>query len=66
DKAEAELTKLIEKNQPFETKLFGYHQLSNFYPYQGKYRKAMNVFDKIVEFHLQENDTARALVDQLR
>jgi serine/threonine protein kinase/tetratricopeptide (TPR) repeat protein len=65
DEAAAELSKLIEQNQPAKAKLYGYHQLSSFYPYQGKYRKSINFFDKIVKLHLQENDTSRAMNDQL-
>jgi tetratricopeptide (TPR) repeat protein len=65
DKAEAELNKLIEQNQPEKAKLFGYHQLSDFYPYLGKYRKSINLLDKIIKLHLQENDTTRAMIDQV-
>ena len=65
DKAEAELTKLTEKNQPLEIKRFGSHQLLEFYPYQGKYRKSINLLDKFIKMYLQENDTTHAMLEYM-
>jgi serine/threonine protein kinase/tetratricopeptide (TPR) repeat protein len=65
DKAEAELTKLTEENQPPEIKRFGSHQLLEFYPYQGKYRKSINLLDKFIKMYLQENDTTRAMLEYM-
>ena len=59
-KAEAELKKLIEKNQSSEVKQYGYNKLSDFYPYQGKYRKALNSIDNRIEILWEEKDTTRA------
>ena len=60
DKAEAELKKLVEKNQTSEVKRYGYGELEWFYPYLGKYRKALNSIDNKIKIDLQEKDTVRA------
>jgi tetratricopeptide (TPR) repeat protein len=65
DKAEAELIKLVEKNQPSEVKQYGYSRLANFYPYRGKYRKAVESIDKRIELLKQENDTVNVAVQQI-
>jgi serine/threonine protein kinase/tetratricopeptide (TPR) repeat protein len=65
DKAEAELKKLIEENQPTETKQFGNHQLLEFYLYLGNYRKSINLLDKFIKLYLQENNTTHAMLEYL-
>ena len=65
DKAEIEIKKMIEENQPPETRQFGNHQLLEFYPYQGKYRKSIYLLDKFIKLYLQEKDTTHALLEYL-
>ena len=64
-KAEAELKKLVENNQPAEVKKYGYNKLSNIYHYQGKYRKSLKMIDKRIELLKQENDTVRIAINQI-
>jgi serine/threonine protein kinase/tetratricopeptide (TPR) repeat protein len=66
DKAEIELKKLIEKNQPSEVRSYGYDELSDLYPYQGKYRKALQAIDRRIELLKQENDTVNVAIEQLQ
>ncbi len=65
DRAEAELVTLIDENQPFEARLFGYRQLAYYYPYTGKYREAIHASDKLLELYWQEGDTANAGVQHI-
>jgi serine/threonine protein kinase len=65
DKAETELEKLVEKKQSSEAKHYGYDKLVEFYPYQGKYRKALNFADKGIELSWQNEDTTRAMISHI-
>jgi tetratricopeptide (TPR) repeat protein len=60
EQAEAELMKLIEAQQSYEVKRVGYERLSSFYPYKGKYEKALWACDKKIELFWQAKDTAWA------
>ncbi len=64
-KAEMELKKLIEKEQPTNVRSYGYQRLSNFYPYKGKYRKALQVLDKRIELLKQENNIVSGATTQI-
>jgi tetratricopeptide (TPR) repeat protein/predicted Ser/Thr protein kinase len=65
-RAEAELKKLIEKNQPSEVRSYGYNELSDFYPYQGKYRKALQAINRRIELLKQKNDTVNVAIEQIQ
>ncbi len=60
EQAETELMKLIEAQQSYEVKRVGYERLSCFYPYMGKYEKALWASDKKIELYWQAKDTAWA------
>ena len=65
-KAEYELLKLVEKNQSSKANNYGYDRLAGFYPYQGKYRKALNFVDKAIELNWQNKDTTRASIAHIQ
>ena len=60
NEAEAELMKLIEKDKSNDVKQRGYQNLTQFYPYVGRYREAIEYIDKRIKFRLQIEDTAGA------
>jgi len=64
-KAEAELKKLVEKKQPFYVRSYGYDELSIFYHYQGKYRKALQTIDKRIELLKQDGNTLQVAIEQI-
>jgi tetratricopeptide (TPR) repeat protein len=64
--AEKTFLKLIQKNQSPIIKQNGYDRLAEFYPYQGKYRKALYYADKGIELSWQSSDTVRALISYNR
>jgi tetratricopeptide (TPR) repeat protein len=65
-KAEQAFLKLIEENQSPNIIHYGYDRLAEFYPYQGKYHKALYYADKGIELSWQNGDTVRALVSHNR
>ncbi len=65
-KAEEELKTLVENNQTPKAKLYGYEELADFYPFQGKYRRALHFADKAIELGWQNEDTTRVLVSHIR
>jgi tetratricopeptide (TPR) repeat protein len=65
-KAEEELKTLVENNQTPNAKLYGYEELADFYPFQGKYRRALHFADKAIELSWQNKDTTRASISHIR
>ena len=58
DKAEKELSLLVEKDKPVEAQQLGNGYLAAFYPYTGKYRESIGACDKMINFYWQIKDTS--------
>ncbi len=64
-KAEEQLRRLVQEQQPLEAKRSGYAGLSYFYPYLGKYRDALAMLEKRAALYWEAEDTARASMTQV-
>jgi tetratricopeptide (TPR) repeat protein len=60
--AEAELKPYLAKNQPFGVRFSACLSLASIYPYVGKYRETLRLFDQIIEMSWQTHDTAGAVL----
>jgi tetratricopeptide (TPR) repeat protein len=60
DRAVEELEILIDANQPLEVQSFGLRKYARFVSYLGKYRKALALFDRIIEQSTRTGDLAEA------
>jgi tetratricopeptide (TPR) repeat protein len=64
-KAELESKDLIKEGQPNDRIRLGYEKFATLYIYKGQYRKALPMFDKLINLHWQANDTVNAILKQM-